>query len=55
MKEFLIAVVSALCIIIGMCAVTAQASYSGNCGTGVKYSLNTTIGVLTISGSGDMC
>ena len=30
------------------------ATYSGNCGTNVKYKLDTSTGVLEISGTGEM-
>ena len=48
----------AVCLLVGLLPTVAlwssAATYSGTCGTNVKWSLNTDTGVLTISGSGAM-
>ncbi len=55
MKKVLLTFTVALCVLLGLGMVSAQAeTYTGSCGENVTYTLDTTTCVLTISGEGAM-
>ncbi len=52
--SFLLSITILMMVLLMSTPVAFAASYNGNCGDGVQWSLNTSSGTLTISGSGEM-
>ena len=54
-RKKLFCILTCICVLVALCVMTASAkTYSGTCGTNVTWSLDTSTGLLEISGSGDM-